>query len=216
MNPGAVDAAPLDADHHDLLGRARAGERDAVDRLLRLHYDAVHAVCHRMVLSRESADDAVQNALLAIVRGLPRFDGRSSFSTWIYRIATNAAIDEIRRVQRAPSAADPAVLTATETPNPGSDPTADLADHLDQSSAVAAALSKVPHDFRVALVLRYVADLDYAEIADILAVPVGTVRSRLARGKEALARHLGPADAVTGQSPDGEPNLQSTASNEQT
>lgn len=212
MNRGAVDV-----EQSGLLTRARNGERDAVDALLRVHYDAVHAVCHRMVLSRESADDAVQNALMAIVRGLPRFDGRSSLSTWIYRIATNAAIDEIRRVRRAPSAADPAVLTATETPNPGSDTTADLADHLDQSSVVAAALSKVPHDFRVALVLRYVADLDYAEIAEVLGVPVGTVRSRLARGKEALAGHL-PRDphAVTGQSPAKEPNLQSTTSNEQT
>ena len=109
MSAGAVDTG-----QHDLLERARAGERDAVDQLLRLHYDAVHAVCHRMVLSRESADDAVQNALIAIVRGLPRFDGRSNLSTWIYRIATNAAIDEIRRVRRAPSSADPAVITAND------------------------------------------------------------------------------------------------------
>ena len=212
MSAGAVDTG-----QHDLLERARAGERDAVDQLLRLHYDAVHAVCHRMVLSRESADDAVQNALIAIVRGLPRFDGRSNLSTWIYRIATNAAIDEIRRVRRAPSSADPAVITANERPNPGSDATADLADHLDQSSTVAAALAKVPHDFRVALVLRYVADLDYAEIAEVLGVPVGTVRSRLARGKEALASHLGAhADPVTTQKRHGEPNLQSITSNEQT
>ena len=167
-----------------------------------------------MVLSRESADDAVQNALLAIVRGLARFDGRSSLATWIYRIATNAAIDEIRRVRRAPRAADPTDLTATETPNPESDATARIADHLDQSSAVAGALSKVPHDFRVALVLRYVADLDYAEIAEILGVPVGTVRSRLARGKEALAQHLGRADAVTGQKAVGEPNLTHTTSHQ--
>lgn len=202
MNAGAVDV-----EQADLLTRARSGERAAVDALLRLHYDAVHAVCHRMVLSRESADDAVQNALLAIVRGLPRFDGRSNLSTWIYRIATNAAIDEIRRVRRAPRAADPDVLTATENPRPDSDPTAGLAEHLDQSSAVAGALAKVPHDFRVALVLRYVADLDYAEIAEVLGVPVGTVRSRLARGKEALAQHLGPAEPVTGQKTVGEPNL---------
>jgi len=202
-----VNAGAVDVEQADLLTRARAGERSAVDALLRLHYDAVHAVCHRMVLSRESADDAVQNALLAIVRGLPRFDGRASLSTWIYRIATNAAIDEIRRVQRAPRAADPTVLVATETANPDSDPTAGLAEHLDQSSVVAGALAKVPHDFRVALVLRYVADLDYAEIAEVLGVPVGTVRSRLARGKEALAQHLDGSGAVTGQMSAGEPNL---------
>lgn len=195
-------------EHAELVARAQRGDRGSVDQLLRLHYDAVYAVCHRMVLSRESADDAVQNALLAIVRGLPRFDGRSSLSTWIHRIATNAAIDEIRRVRRAPASADPAVLAATESADPATDGTAALADHLDQSSAVAGALSRVPHEFRVVLVLRYVADLDYAEIAEILDIPVGTVRSRLSRGKAALAEQL-PGD-LTSQTSRGEPNLQST------
>ena len=81
-----------------LLERAQSGDVSAVDHLLRVHYSAVHSVCHRMLLSRESADDAVQNALIAIVKGLPRFDGKAALSTWIYRIATNSAIDEIRRV----------------------------------------------------------------------------------------------------------------------
>ena len=208
----------VDTEQGDLVNRARNGERDAIDALLRIHYDAVHAVCHRMLLSRESADDAVQNALISIVRGLPRFDGSSNLSTWIYRIATNAAIDEIRRVRKRPFSADPAVLSATESATPESDTTAEVADRLDQSSEVARALSLVPHDFRVALVLRYVADLDYAEIAEILGVPLGTVRSRLARGKEALAGHLGPrlgnstAQPVTGQTASEEPNLQSNTS----
>jgi RNA polymerase sigma-70 factor (ECF subfamily) len=104
------------------------------------------------------------------------------------------------------------VLTAAETPHPDSDPTAGLAEHLDQSSAVAGALAKVPHDFRVALVLRYVADLDYAEIAEVLGVPVGTVRSRLARGKEALVQNLDGFAPLTGQTAAGEPNLTDTTS----
>ena len=79
-----------------LLERAQSGDTSAVDQLLRTHYSAIHSVCHRMLLSRESADDAVQNALIAIVKGLPRFDGKAALSTWIYRIATNSAIDEIR------------------------------------------------------------------------------------------------------------------------
>jgi len=202
-----VNVGAVDVEQADLLRRARSGERAAVESVLRLHYDTVHALCHRMVLSPECADDAVQNALLAVVRGLPRFDGRSKLSTWIYRIATNAAIDEIRRLQRAPRATDPVVLAATQTAGPESDPTADLVEHLDDFSALAGALAKVPHDFRVALVLRYVADLDYAEVAAVLGVPVGTVRSRLARGKEALAGHLGPPPLVTGQRAAGEPNL---------
>ena len=197
-----------------LFRSAKTGNRDAVDALLRTHYDAIHAVCHRMVLSPEGANDAVQNALIAVVRGLPRFDGRSAVSTWIYRIATNAAIDEIRRTRRAPAAADPVVLAATERADPETDTAERLADHLDQSSAVASALARVPNEFRVVLVLRYVADLDYAEISEVLDVPVGTVRSRLSRGKAALADLLG-SERVTGQNPDGQPNWQSTTSNEE-
>ena len=200
--------------HSTLLVRAQGGDRASVDALLRLHYDAVYAVCHRMVLSPQGADDAVQNALLAIVRGLPRFDGRSSLSTWVHRIATNAAIDEIRRVRRTPSSADPTVLAATEAADPQTDRTADVAERLDQSSAVAGALARLPHEFRVVLVLRYVSDLDYAEIADILEVPVGTVRSRLSRGKAALAELL-PRD-LTSQTSPGEPNLGSKTSEEET
>ncbi len=200
--------------HSTLLVRAQAGDRASVDALLRLHYDAVYAVCHRMVLSPQGADDAVQNALLAIVRGLARFDGRSSLSTWVHRIATNAAIDEIRRVRRAPSSADPTVLAATEEADPRTDRAADVADRLDQSSAVAGALARLPHEFRVVLVLRYVSDLDYAEIAEILGVPVGTVRSRLSRGKAALAELL-PRD-LTSQTSPGEPNLGSNTSKEET
>ena len=210
----AADGSPAAVEHTDLVRRAQNGDRGSVDQLLRLHYDAVYAVCHRMVLSREGADDAVQNALLAIVRGLPKFDGRSSLSTWVYRIATNAAIDEIRRLRRAPASADPTVLAATESADPQTDRTADVADRLDQSSSVAAALARVPHEFRVALVLRYVSDLDYAEIAEILDVPVGTVRSRLSRGKAALAALLPPG--LTSQTDFGEPNLQSDTSKEKT
>ena len=200
--------------HATLLVRAQAGDRASVDALLRLHYDAVYAVCHRMVLSPQGADDAVQNALLAIVRGLARFDGRSSLSTWVHRIATNAAIDEIRRVRRTPSSADPTVLVATEEADPRTDRAADVADRLDQSSAVAGALARLPDEFRVALVLRYISDLDYAEIAEILGVPVGTVRSRLSRGKAALAELL-PRD-LTSQTSQGEPNLGSNTSKEET
>jgi len=200
--------------HTNLLVRAQRGDRASVDALLRVHYDAVYAVCHRMVLSPQGADDAVQNALLAIVRGLPKFDGRSSLSTWVHRIATNAAIDEIRRVRRRPSAADPTVLAATEEADPQTDRTADVAERLDQSSAVAGALARLPHEFRIVLVLRYVSDLDYSEIAEILGVPVGTVRSRLSRGKAALAELL-PRD-LTSQTGLGEPNLESNTSEEDT
>ncbi len=193
-------------DTERLLERAQSGDVSAVDQLLRVHYNAVHSVCHRMVLSRESADDAVQNALIAIVKGLPRFDGKAALSTWIYRIATNSAIDEIRRVQRHGGTVplNDAASAHGVASNHVVDPTALLAEHLVDSSRVAHALGTLPEEFRAAIVLRYIADLDYAEIAAVLEVPVGTVRSRLARGKTLLGEKLANPTTL---SPSDEPNL---------
>ena len=185
----------------DLLTRARRGEPAAVEALLREHYDLIHAVCHRMVHNPEGANDAVQNALIAVVKGLSRFDGRSSVSTWMYRIATNAAIDEIRRTQRRPVPVADETLAARGS---STDPTSDIAEHLDQQSRLTDALSRIPEEFRAALVLRYVADLDYAEMAEVLEVPIGTVRSRLSRGRSLMADLLS-TPPVTGNSAAGEP-----------
>jgi RNA polymerase sigma-70 factor (ECF subfamily) len=119
------------------------------------------------------------------VRSLSRFDGRSSFGTWLYRIATNVCLDHLRRRRRRPTLSlDPAVAETIAT-----DDAADVA--ITDRLAIEAALSELSEEFRVAVVLREVADLDYADIAAILDVPIGTVRSRIARGRAALANRLG-------------------------
>ena len=126
-------------------------------------------------------------ALISIVRALPSFDGRSKFSTWIYRIATNAALDEVRRIQRRP--------IPTEKESVYDSPTRDRTSAVDAQMDVSGALSQLPEEYRTAIVLRHVADLDYEEIAAIQGVPVGTVRSRLARGRAQLAEILGNQNA---------------------
>ena len=176
-------------DDRQLVAAAQAGDRRALETLLGRHYDRVHAVCRRIAGSSRDADDAAQEAMISIVRGLPRFDGRSQFSTWVYRIATNAALDELRRRRRRP------VLAAVD--DEGLQP--DVADPRAQRTVEAsvdrmtidAALDALPEDFRVAVVLRDVADLDYGEIAEAVGVPVGTVKSRIARGRSQLAAALG-------------------------
>ena len=173
---------------HELVTAAQGGDRGALDQLLRRHYDRVHAVCRR-ITGHAGAADAAQEAMIAIVRNLERFDGRSSFGTWVYRIATNASLDELRRRKRR------AVPSPTEDDEHGHHDRADpsggarmdgLGDHL----ALAAALRSLPDDYRLPVVLRDVADLDYAEIAAILDIPAGTVKSRIARGRAALAAAL--------------------------
>lgn len=188
-------------DDHALVVAAQGGDRGAMDRLLRQHYDRVYSVCRRITGNESDAADAAQEALMAIVRGLSRFDGRSSFATWVYRVATNASLDELRRRRRRP------VLSIVGDDDHAHEPAdvdhADIAGRLGDRLAVEAALLGVPEEFRVAVVLRDVADLDYAEIAEVLDVPVGTVKSRIARGRAQLATMLS-GDLSDGGNRDGE------------
>jgi len=192
------------ADDQALVAAAQAGDRRALDTLLRRHYDRVHAVCRRIAGSSRDADDAAQEAMISIVRGLPRFDGRAQFSTWAYRIATNAALDELRRRKRRPS------LHVVSDEGTAPEPVDPLADRqvtaIGDRMAIDAALDELPEEFRAAVVLRDVADLDYAEIADALGVPVGTVTSRIARGRNQLTALLGNQGTSGGRpTPESEP-----------
>ncbi len=155
--------------------------------MLRLHYDTVRAVCFRIVINRADAEDATQMALISIVRALPQFDGRSKFSTWVYRIATNAALDEVRRTQRRAIPSDDPVVYSGQTSGG--------TDGVDAQIDVSAALGLLPEEYRTALVLRHIADLEYEEIAAIQGVPIGTVRSRLSRARSQLAEILGNQNA---------------------
>ena len=82
-----------EADDGTLVAAAQRGDTAALAALLRRHYDRVHAICRRLAGNAADADDATQEAVMAIVRGLPRFDGRAAFLTWAYRVATNACLD---------------------------------------------------------------------------------------------------------------------------
>jgi RNA polymerase sigma-70 factor (ECF subfamily) len=120
---------------------------------------------------------------MAIVRGLPRYDGRASFKTWSYRVATNACLDEIRRRKRRP-------IAVMDMPETGADdPLIDqrMVDRLTLDDA----LNELPEEFRLPVVLRDVGGMDYAEIAETLDIPPGTVRSRIARGRKQLSGILG-------------------------
>ena len=191
-------------DPESLVAAAIGGDRGAMDRLLRLHYDRMHAVCRRITGNDADAADATQEAMISVVRSLHRFDGRSSFGTWVYRIATNASLDELRRRRRRPALSDRDTRDSSDdhdahTADPDAGPRVEaIADRM----AIDAALAALAEDFRVPIVLRDVADFDYAEIADTLGIPVGTVKSRIARGRAALAQLLADGNQ---QPPDERP-----------
>lgn len=175
-----------------LVAAAQAGDRQALDRLLRRHYDRMYAVCRRITGHHADAADAAQEAMIAVVRGLDRFDGRSSFGTWAYRIATNASLDELRRRRRRPMVSpDRHDLDRPAGPSEVNDPRAtERTDALPDRILIDAALAALPDEFRLPVVLRDVADLDYSQIAEVLDIPLGTVKSRIARGRSQLAALL--------------------------
>jgi RNA polymerase sigma-70 factor, ECF subfamily len=167
-----------------ILAAARTGDRSALEALLRSNYARLWTVCRQLTGDDADASDATQNAMIAIVRGLPRFDGRSRFTTWSYRIAVNASLDELRRRRRRlTEPLDDLALGGIDGSDPGL-----------LRLQVDAALRRLSPEFRAAVVLRDLCGLDYAEIAEVLEVPPGTVRSRIARGRAALAPLLADLD----------------------
>lgn len=168
-----------------LAERASGGDRRALEVLLDRHADRIHGVCRRIVTHPEDALDATQEAMIAIARGIRRFDGRAAFTTWCYRVATNAALDELRRKRRRPLPSDPDAAPEPAATGPSTE------DRVGARLDVDAALRELPEEFRVAVVLRDLGDLDYAEIADVLDIPPGTVRSRISRGRALLVELLG-------------------------
>ena len=187
---GATDA--------ELVERFRDGDVEAFATLVRRHRDRVYRVCLRVTGDVEEALDASQEAFLSALRNLERFRGDAAFTTWIHRIAVNASYDRMRAKARAPLLR--AVDDDAPRPEPGP-PAPDIADAVVDASDVSAALALVPEEFRAALVLADVEDLPYDEIAAILEVPVGTVKSRVHRGRVALARAMGVGDGEPSAGP---------------
>ncbi|MGB1506421.1 MAG: RNA polymerase sigma factor [Acidimicrobiales bacterium] len=183
-----------------LISAAQRGDQRALDRLLRKHQERIYRVCRRLAGNDADALDATQEALIAIVKGLASFDGRAAFTTWSYRVATNACLDELRRRGRRAEPglpefehADDAYIGSRRSRDPGETVSARIDVDL--------ALASLPEEFRAPVVLRDIAGLDYAEIADVLELAPGTVRSRIARGRGRLADIMA-SSPETGNQPD--------------
>lgn len=168
---------------------ARAGERAALEVLLRRNFDRIHTICRRVTCHDEDAQDATQEALVAIYRNIGGFDHRAAFATWLYRVATNAALGEVRRRGRRPLPMDQVTSWGPDNRDLAG---LEVPDRVD----IDRALSQVPPVFRVAVILRDLCDLDYPTIAAVLDLPEGTVRSRIHRGRQALRALLSAEHAA--------------------
>jgi RNA polymerase sigma-70 factor (ECF subfamily) len=189
-----VKAATItsDAIHNldlDLAERHRVGDVRAFDEVYARYEGMVYNLALQLSGDRDEAADFTQETFLRVYRHLGSFRGRSALKTWIFRIALNHCRDRLSRFRppMQPIAEEPdddAAFTVRLT-DPGRDPEA-LAVAADESRRVSRCLARVPHAFREAVVLRDLEGLSYEEIAEVLGVRMGTVRSRIARGREQL------------------------------
>lgn len=167
----------------ELLAAHRAGDGDAFGRLVGRHTDRMWGVAVRTLGHRDDAADAVQEALMAALRGAGSYRGEASVRTWLNRIVVNTCIDRMRRERARPTVP----LPPWELPARGPDPAAQLATRM----AVADALALLPPEQRLAVVLVDMEGWALTEVAEAMESPVGTVKSRCARGRARLAVLLG-------------------------
>ena len=189
-----VEMPEPDNDEAGLVRRALDGDLEAFNGLVDRHQRAVYNLCLRMLGSPAAAEDAAQEAFLSAFRAIRTFRG-AVFRPWMMRIAANACTDELRRRQRRPA-------MSLNAPAPGSEEPPEVADTTpgpeaealrgEQGALIESALLRLPNDQRLAVILCDMQGYAYEEIAVVMRCSVGTVKSRISRGREKLRRELQP------------------------
>ncbi|MBP3486250.1 MAG: sigma-70 family RNA polymerase sigma factor [Oscillospiraceae bacterium] len=175
-----------------LLEQAQRGDQAAFGELVQLYEKKVYALTLRMCKNPDDAAEAAQEAFLAAWQGLKFFRGESSFSTWLYRLASNASVDLLRREQRHRGAAGPSLNdeeTYADVPSDAPDPQT-LAERSELRQQIEAGLRALTSEHREVLILREMHQLSYDEIARVLSLDTGTVKSRISRARKQLRNFL--------------------------
>ena len=179
----------------ELVARARRGDEAAFEALVTENEKRIYNLCRRLTGNQEDAAELTQEAFLNAWRGLGRFQGESSFSTWLYRLATNACIDFLRKEKRRQSLSmtvsldDEEEARQVELPDERYAPEGAL-ERAEARRAVAEGLERLTLEHRQVLVMREIHGLSYAEIGQVLGLEEGTVKSRIARARGALRKVL--------------------------
>jgi RNA polymerase sigma-70 factor (ECF subfamily) len=184
-----------DFDEAELVSLSRQGHLDAFNRLVEHHQRAVYNLCLRMLASPQAAEDATQEAFIAAYRAINRFRGAHTggFRAWLFRIAANACYDELRRRRARPSASldAPHGESGHTLDVPSSEASPDeRVQTAELGGAIQQALSDLPSDQRLAVILCDVQGMEYAEIALVMGVSLGTVKSRINRARSRLREQL--------------------------
>ena len=186
-----------------VIAELKAGSEEAYSWLIREFHQPIYSVIYRIVNDPSDAADTTQDVFLKVFRGMKHFHGESSLKTWIYRIALHEAANRRRwwfrhKAQETSIDSTPAGesefsgysgYSEDRLVDPGESPFEKFA-HTEVQAAVDQALQQVPEPYRTALILRDLEDLSYEDIAEVLAISLGTVKSRITRGRDALRKKL--------------------------
>ncbi len=179
-----------------LVERAQQGDKRAFDLLVRKYQHKIVKLISRYIADPNEALDVAQEAFIKAYRALPNFRGDSAFYTWLYRIAINTAKNWLVSKGRRPPESDVAAEDAEQLEAGGSLRDYDTPDQIlakdEVERAVYEAIDELPHDLRTAITLREMEGMSYEEIAQAMDCPVGTVRSRIFRAREAIDKKLKP------------------------
>ena len=171
----------------ELVARYKAGEERAFDEIVERYERRVYSIALRMSGNTDDAADITQDVFISSLRALRKFRGDAKLSTWLHRVAVNAALDHVRRRKRRPMQATDELPDRPST-DPGPE---EEAERAARAAEVHRALSDISDDHRAVIVLHDLQGLDYAGVADALGVPVGTIKSRIHRARVELAQRLG-------------------------
>lgn len=178
-----------DIPEQQLVKAARAGDADAFETLVLRYEKRVYALTLRMCGNSPDAQEAAQEAFLSAWQSLPFFRGEASFATWLYRLAMNASVDLLRREKRQKAVSLDDGELNLDIPDSRLTPHEEAERHELQET-IQTGLKSLPDDYRAVLVLRELHQLSYQEISDALDVDIGTVKSRINRGRKRLCEFL--------------------------
>lgn len=176
----------------ELLDRCLAGEDSAWEALLSAYTRKIYNLCYRFTGRMEEAEDVTQEIFIKVFQTLKTYQAaQGSFSTWLNRVARNHLVDHYRRARkdRVTSSLEDELPEVEQKPSPHLEPTGEI-ESRERKEVLQRALDKLSPDLREAVILRDLHDLDYEEIAQVLSVPQGTVKSRINRGRLELGRVL--------------------------
>jgi RNA polymerase sigma-70 factor, ECF subfamily len=185
----------------ELVKRALGGENSAWEELLTVHSRKIYNLCYRFTGRTSEAEDLTQEVFIKVFQTLRTYDAaQGAFSTWLNRLARNHLVDHYRRTRkdRLTSSIDENAGQIEERPSQLESPTARV-ESRERRELLQGALDRLSPDMREAVILRDLQDLEYEEISQVLGVPVGTVKSRINRGRLELARVLKRMEPMRGQ-----------------